>query len=94
VAEAEVAEAAGESVAAGGSAAGDITEVEPIERVVERFAAVGETVEAESAVEVEMVVETEVESDTVVALGCSVGGGPDEADADCWRGRVGSERDG
>ena len=58
----------------------------------------GETVEVESAVEVETVVETEVESEvesgTVVALGCSVGGGPDEADADCWRGRVGSERDG
>ena len=55
---------------------------------------VGETVEVISAVEVETVVETEVESDTVVALGCSVGGGPVEADADCWRGRVGSERDG
>ena len=58
----------------------------------------GETVEVESAVEVETVVETEVEteveSDTVVALGCSVEGGPVEADADCWRGRVGSERDG
>ena len=39
-------------------------------------------------------VETEVESDTVVALGCSVEGGPVEADADYWRGRVGSERDG
>jgi len=47
---------------------------------------VGETVEVESAVE--------VESDTVVALGCSAGEGPVEADADCWRGRVGSERDG
>ena len=54
----------------------------------------GEIVEVESAVEVETEVETEVESDTVVALGCSVGEGPDEADADCWRGRVGSERDG
>ena len=50
----------------------------------------GETVEVESAVEVETV----VESDTVVALGCSVGEGPVEADADCWRGRVGSGRDG
>ena len=48
----------------------------------------GETVEVES------VVETEVETDTVVALGCLVGEGPVEADADCWRGRVGSERDG
>jgi hypothetical protein len=55
---------------------------------------VGETVEVESAVEVETVVEMEVESGTVVALGCSVGGEPVEADADCWRGRVGSERDG
>ena len=54
----------------------------------------GETVEAGSAVEVETVVETEVESDTVVAPGCSVGEGLDEADADCWRGRVGSGRDG
>ena len=54
----------------------------------------GEIVEAESAVEVETVVEMEVESGTVVALGCSVGGGPDEADADCWRGRVGLERGG
>ena len=53
-----------------------------------------ETVEVESAVGVETVVETEVESDTVVALGCSAGGGPVKADADCWRGRVGSERDG
>jgi len=49
---------------------------------------VGETVEVES------VVEMEVESDTVVALGCSAGEEPVEADADCWRGRVGSERDG
>ena len=58
----------------------------------------GETVEVESAAEVETVVETEVESevesDTVVALGCLVGEGPVEADADCWRGRAGSERDG
>ena len=54
----------------------------------------GETVGVESAVEVETVVETEVESDTVVALGCLAGEGPVEADADCWRGRVGSERDG
>ena len=54
----------------------------------------GETVEVESAVEVETVVEMEVESGTVVALGCLVGEEPDEADADCWRGRVGSERDG
>ena len=52
--------------------------------------AAGETVEVESAVEVETVVET----DTVVALGCLAGEGPVEADADCWRGRVGSERDG
>jgi len=51
---------------------------------------VGETVEVESVVEVETVVET----DTVVALGCLAGEGPVEADADCWRGRVGSERDG
>ena len=50
----------------------------------------GETVEVESAVEVEMVVET----GTVVALGCLAGEEPVEADADCWRGRVGSERDG
>ena len=54
----------------------------------------GETVEVESAVEVETVVETEVESDTVVALGNLAGEGTVEADADCWRGRVGSERDG
>ncbi len=54
----------------------------------------GETVEVESAVEVETVVEMEVESGTVVALGCSVEEEPVEADADCWRGRVGSERDG
>jgi len=51
---------------------------------------VGETVEVESVVEVETV----VEAGTVVALGCLAGGGPVEADADCWRGRVGSERDG
>jgi len=51
---------------------------------------VGETVEVESAVEVETV----VESGTDVALGYSVGEEPVEADADCWRGRVGSERDG
>ena len=50
----------------------------------------GETVEVESAVEVETVVET----GTVVALGCLAGEGPVEADVDCWRGRVGSERDG
>ena len=50
----------------------------------------GETVEVESAVEVETV----VESGTVVALGCSVGEEPVEADADCWRGCVGSGRDG
>ena len=50
----------------------------------------GETVGVESAVEVG----TEVESGTVVALGCSVGEEPVEADADCWRGRVGSGRDG
>ena len=54
----------------------------------------GEIVEVESAVDVGTVVETEVETNTVVALGCSVGEGPDEADADCWRGRAGSERDG
>ena len=54
----------------------------------------GETVEVESAVEVETVVETEVESDTVVALGKLAGEGTVEADVDCWRGRVGSERDG
>lgn len=54
----------------------------------------GETVEVESAVEVETMVEMEVESDTVVALGCLAGEEPVEADADCWRGRVGSERDG
>ena len=54
----------------------------------------GETVEVGSAVEVETVVETEVESGTVVALGRSVGEEPVEADADCWRGRVGSGRDG
>ena len=54
----------------------------------------GETVEVENAVEVETGVETEVESDTVVALGCLAGEGPVEAGADCWRGRVGSERDG
>ena len=54
----------------------------------------GETVEVGSAVEVETVVEMEVESGTVVALGCSAGEGPVEADVDCWRGRVGSERDG
>ena len=54
----------------------------------------GETVEVESAVEVETVVETEVEAGTVVALGCLAGEGPVEADADCWRGRVGSGRDG
>ena len=53
-----------------------------------------ETVEVESAVEVETVVEMEVESGTVVALGCLAGEGLVEADADCWRGRVGSERDG
>ena len=56
--------------------------------------AVGETVEVGSAVEVETMVEMEVESGTVVALVCSAGEGPVEADADCWRGRVGSERDG
>ena len=50
----------------------------------------GETVEVENAVEVE----TEVESGTVVALGCLAGGEPVEVDADCWRGRVGSGRDG
>ena len=50
----------------------------------------GETVEVESAVEVE----TEVESGTVVALGGVAEGGTVEADVDCWRGRVGSERDG
>jgi len=55
---------------------------------------VDETVEVGSAVEVEMEVESEVESGTVVALGCSVGEEPVEADADCWRGRAGSERDG
>ena len=55
---------------------------------------VGETVEVKSAVEVETVVESEVESDTVVALGSLAGEGTVEADADCWRGRVGSERDG
>jgi len=68
----------------------DIAEVGPVEQVAGKFAAVGETVEVESAVEVE----TEVESDTVVALGKLAGGGTVEADADCWRGRVGSERDG
>ena len=67
-----------------------MSEVEPIERVAGKFAAVGETVEVESAVEVE----TEVESDTVVALGKLAGEGTVEADVDCWRGRVGSERDG
>ena len=72
----------------------DITEVGPVEQVAGKFAAVGETVEVGSAVEVETVVEMEVESGTVVALGCSAGEGPVEADADCWRGRVGSERDG
>ena len=56
--------------------------------------AVGEIVEVESAVEVETVVEMEVESGTVVALGCSIEEEPVKADADCWRGRVGSERDG
>ena len=50
----------------------------------------GETVGVESAVEVE----TEVESDTVVALERVAGEGTVEADVDCWRGRVGSERDG
>ena len=50
----------------------------------------GETVGVESAAEVE----TEVESDTVVALGNLAGEGTVEADAGCWRGRVGSERDG
>ena len=54
----------------------------------------GETVEVESAVEVETEVETEVELDTVVAVGCLVGEGPAGADADFWRGRAGSERDG
>ncbi len=54
----------------------------------------GETVEVESAVEVETVVESEVESGTVVVLGCSVEEEPVEADADCWRGHVGSECDG
>ena len=69
---------------------GDIAEVGPVEQVAGKFAAVDEIAGVESAVEVE----TEVESGTVVALGCSAGGGPVEADADCWRGRVGSERDG
>lgn len=54
----------------------------------------GETVEVESAVEVETVVEMEVESGTVAVLGCSAGEEPVGADVDCWRGRVGSERDG
>ncbi len=92
--EAEVAEAAGEGVVAEGSVADDITEVGPVEQVAGKFAAVDETVEVESAVEVETEVETEVESDTVGALGKLAGGGTVEADVDCWRGRVGSERDG
>ena len=65
-------------------------EVGPVGQVAGKFAAVGETVGVESAVEVE----TEVESDTVVALGKLAGEGTVEADVDCWRGRVGSERDG
>jgi hypothetical protein len=55
---------------------------------------VDETVRVESVVEVETEVELEVESDTVVALGNLAGEGTVEADVDCWRGRVGSERDG
>ena len=90
MAKAEVAEAAGGSVVAEGSVADDITGVGPVEQVAGKFVAVGETVGVESAVEVE----TEVESDTVVALGKVAGGGTVEADVDCWRGRVGSERDG
>ena len=50
----------------------------------------GEIAGVENAVEVE----TEVESGTVVALGKVAGEGTVEADVDCWRGRVGSERDG
>ena len=50
----------------------------------------GETVGVEGADEVETV----VESDTVVALGSLAGEGTVEADVDCWRGRVGLERDG
>ena len=49
-----------------------------------------ESAGVESAVEVE----TEVESNTVVALGKVAVGGTVEADVDCWRGCVGSERDG
>jgi len=51
-------------------------------------------VAAGKSVVVETVVEVEVESGTVVALGYADGEGPVEADADCWGGRVGSERDG
>ncbi len=92
--EAEVAEAAGGSVVAEGNVADDIAEVGPVGQVAGKFAAVGETVEVGSVVEVETVVESEVESDTVVVLGSLAGEGAVEADVDCWRGRVGSERDG
>ena len=69
---------------------GGIAEVGPVEQVAGKFVAEGEIAEVENVAGVE----TEVESDTVVALGKVAGGGTVEADVDCCRGRVGSERDG
>ncbi len=88
--EAEVAEAAGGSVVADESVAGGRTEVGPVEQVAGKFAAVGETAGVESAVDAG----TEVESETDVALVEEVEGETVEADVDCWREHVGSERGG
>ncbi len=79
VAGAEVAEAAGGSVVAEGSAAGDRTEVVPIEQVAGKFAAAGKIAKVGSAVDAG----TGVESDTDVALVEGVEEGTVEADVDC-----------
>ncbi len=68
---------------------GGRTEVRPIEQVAGEFAAADEIVRVESAVD-----ETGVESEMDVALVGEVEAETVEADVDCWRERIGSERDG
>ncbi len=65
------------------------TEVGPIEQVARKFAVVDGIAEVGSAVD-----ETGVESETDVALEGEVEAETVEADADCWRERVGSGRGG
>jgi len=89
VAEAEVAEAAGENVVADGTVVGGRMEVRPIEQVAGKFAAADEIVRVESAVD-----ETGVESETDVAFVGEVEAETVEADVDCWRERVSWEHDG